>query len=62
MSPTSKGPWLQASAYFGGPFPTGQMVLVILDAYSKYPEVANVSSVAAKDTIPALDLWHSWDT
>ena len=55
MSPTPKGPWLQVSADFCGPFPTGESVLVVLDAYSKYPEVENVSSTAAKDTIPALE-------
>ena len=55
MSPTPKGPWLQASADFCGPLPTGEMVLVVLDAYSKYREVEIVSSTAAKDTIPALE-------
>jgi len=55
MSPTPRVPWLQASADFCSPFPTGETVLVVLDAYSKYPEVENVSSVAAKDTIPALE-------
>ena len=55
MSPTPKGPWLQASADFFGPFLTGETVLVVLDAYWKYPEVAIVSVVAAKDTIPALE-------
>ena len=61
MSPTSKGPWLQASADFCGPFPTGEMVLVTLDVYSKYPEVEIVPSTAAKDRIRA-HLCHSWDT
>ena len=34
MSPTPDGPWLEASADFCGPFPTGEIVLVVLDAYS----------------------------
>ena len=55
MSPTPKGPWLQTSADFCGPFPTGETVLVVLDAYSKYPGVEIVPSTAAKDTIPALE-------
>ena len=55
MSPTPKGPWSQASADFCGPFPTGEIVLVVLDAYSKYPEVKIVPSTTAKDTIPALE-------
>ena len=54
MSPTPKGPWLQVSADFCAPFPTGEIILVVLDAYSKYPEVESVSSIAAKDTIPSL--------
>ena len=55
MSPTPNKPWLQVSADLCGPFPTGETVLAILDAYSKYPEVEIVSSIAAKDTIPALE-------
>lgn len=55
MSPTPKGPSLQASADFCGPFSTGETILVVLDAYSKYPEVAIVPSTAVKDTIPALE-------
>ena len=53
--PLKMFPWLQVSADFCGPLPTGEMVLVVLDAYSKYPEVESVSSIAAKDTIPALE-------
>jgi len=55
MFPTRRGRWLQASADFCGPYPTGETVLVVLKAYSKYPEVEIVSSVTAKDTIPALE-------
>ena len=55
MSPTPNGPWLQVSADFCGPFPTGETVLVVLDAYSKYPEVEIVPSIAAKDTMPVLE-------
>jgi len=55
MSPTPNGPWLEASADFCGPFPTGEMVLLVLDAYSKYPEVEIVSSTAAGNAFPALE-------
>ena len=55
MSPPPNRPWLQVSADLCGPFPTGETVLAILDAYSKYPEVEIVSSFAAKDTIAALE-------
>lgn len=61
---TRNGPRLQVSADLCGTFPTGETVLVVLDAFSKYPEVEIVSSIAAKDTIPALPayLCHSRDT
>ena len=55
MSPTLQGTWLQVSTDFCGPFPTGEMVPLVLDADSKYPEVEIVSSIAASDTIPALE-------
>ena len=49
------GPWLEASADFCRPFPTGEMVLVVLDAYLKYPEVEAVPSTAAGNSLPALE-------
>ena len=55
MSPTPDGPWLEASADFFGPFPTGIIVLVVLDTYSKYSEVEIVSSTAARNALPALE-------
>ena len=55
MSLTPNGPWLEASADLCGPFPTGEMVLVVLDAYSKYPEVEIISSTAAGNTFPSLE-------
>ena len=54
VSPTPNDPWLEASADFCGPFPTLEMVLVVLDAYSKYPETKIVSSTAAGNAFPAL--------
>jgi hypothetical protein len=33
MSPLPKGPSVQVSADLCGPFPTGQLVYVVLDAY-----------------------------
>lgn len=55
MSPTPNGPWLEASSDFCGLFSTGQMVLVVLDAYSKYPEVEIFSSTTSGNTFPALE-------
>ena len=34
------GPWQYLNADFCGPFPTGEYVLVVIDAYSRYPEAA----------------------
>ena len=55
MSPTPNRPWLEVSADVCGPFSTGEMVLVVLDAYSKYPEVEIISSTAAGKTFPSLE-------
>ncbi len=55
MTPTPEGPWIQASADFCGPLPTGEMVLVVIDAYSRYPEVEIVSGTSASATIPAFE-------
>ena len=53
LLPTPNGPWLEASADFCRPFPTGEMV--VLDAYSKYPEAEFVPSTAALNSLPALE-------
>ena len=52
MPPT---PWHTVHLYFLGPFPTGELLLVTIDAYSRYPEVEIVWSKAASSTIPELD-------
>ena len=40
---------------FCGPFPTGEYLLVMIDAYSRFSEVEIVQSTAAKGTISKLD-------
>ena len=52
MLPT---PWHTVHLDFLGPFPTGELLLVAIDAYSRYPEVEIVWSTAASSTIPKLD-------
>ncbi len=44
------GPWLYTLADFCGPLPIGEMALVVLDAYSKCPEVKLLSSTSAAAT------------
>jgi len=45
----------EVSADFCGPFPTGEMVLLVLDAYSKYLEKEIISSTTAGNAFPALE-------
>lgn len=40
---------------FAGPFPSGDYLMVVLDEYSRYPEVEIKSSTAASSVIPRLD-------
>lgn len=55
MSPTPEGPWVQASTDFCGPVPTVENVLVVIDAYSKYPVAEIIKSTAAKGVLPAME-------
>lgn len=55
MSPLPEGPWQNLSTDFCGPFPSGDYLLVVMDEYSRYPEVELVSSTSATAVIPKLD-------
>ena len=55
MSPLPPTPWHTVHIHFCGPFPTGQYLLVVIDAYSWFPEVDIVHSTAAKGTISKLE-------
>lgn len=55
MSPTPNRPWLQTSADFCRPFLTGKVALVVLDSYSKYPEVELLPNTSAAATLPAFE-------
>ena len=55
MSPPLKGLWVQVSAYMRRPFPTGELVLAVLDAYSRYPEAQIVKSTSAEAVVLALE-------
>ena len=55
MTPLPKGPWLQASADFCGPFPSGELAQLLIDNYSRYPEVEIILSTSAESTIPAFE-------
>ena len=55
MSEIPKGPWQDVSIDFTGPFPSGEYLLVVVDEYSRFPEVEIVTSTAATTVIPKLD-------
>ena len=48
-------PWRTIHLDFCGPFPTGEYVLVAIDAYSRFPEVEVIHSTSAKATILELE-------
>ena len=49
------GPWEELSADFHGPLSTGDYLLVVIDDYSRFPEVEVVASLNAKTVIPKFD-------
>ena len=56
ITPTEDKPWTSIAIDFYGPIPrTGQYLLVVIDTYSKFPEVEIVNSTEAKTCIPKLD-------
>ena len=55
MSPLPPEPWHTVHIDFCGPFPTGEYLFVVIDAYSRFPEVEVVHSTAASAVIPKMD-------
>ena len=55
MTPMPDGPWQKVHADFYGPLPTGEYLLVLIDRYSRYPEVEIVRSTKASVVIPKFD-------
>ena len=53
MTPLPDGPWQQVSISFCEV--TGHYVLVVIDDYSRFPEVEIVHSTSAKAVLPKLD-------
>ena len=50
-----KGPWEKVHMDFYGPLPSGEYLLVVIDRYSRFPEVEIVKSTKASVVIPKLD-------
>ena len=55
MTALPSGPWKMLAMDFLGPFPSGDNLLVVIDEYSRFPEVEIVKSTSAKSVIPRLD-------
>ena len=55
MTPLSSAPWKEIAVDFTGPYAPGEYLLVVVDKYSRYPEVEIVTSTSSKATIPKLD-------
>ena len=55
MTELPQAPWQQLSVDFCGPLPSGDMLFVVIDEYSRYPEVDIVRSTSANTVIPTLD-------
>ena len=55
MSTLPRGPWVQVSVDFCGPFPSGEMALVVIDEYSRFPELEFCTSTSAAAVIPKLN-------
>ena len=55
MTELPKSKWTNLAADFYGPLPSGHHILVVIDEYTRFPEVEVLSSVSARHTLPALD-------
>ena len=55
MTPLPKAPWKQVARDFLGPFPTGEYLLVVIDEFSRFPEVEIFTTISARAVIPRLD-------
>ena len=54
-TPMPHHPWEHVKIDFCGPFPSGNSLLVIIDCYSRFPEVEILKSTTALNVIPKLD-------
>ena len=55
MTNMPKGPWELVHLDFYGPLPSSEYLLVVVDRYSRFPEVEIVKSTKATTVIPKLD-------
>ena len=55
MTPLPPNPWHTVHMDFCGPFPSGEYLFVVINAYSRFPEVVIVHSTFASCIIRQLD-------
>ena len=55
MTEMPSAPWQKINIDFLGPLPSGELLLVVIDRYSRYPEVEIVRSTKSSVVIPKLD-------
>ncbi|XP_046574270.1 uncharacterized protein K02A2.6-like [Haliotis rubra] len=55
MTNLPAAPWTNVSVDLTGPFPSGDYMLVVMDDYTRYPEVEIIKSTSARAVIPKLD-------
>ena len=55
MTPLPPDPWHTVHMDFCVPFPSGEYLFVVIDAYSRFPEVVIVRSTSSSCIIPQLD-------
>ena len=55
MTKLPDGPWQRLNIDFFGPLPSGEYLLVVIDAYSRFPVVEITRSAATPAIIPILD-------
>jgi transposase InsO family protein len=55
MTVLPQGPWRKVAADFCGPFPNGELLLVVIDEASRYPVVETVKSTSASEVTLVLD-------
>ena len=54
-TPLPSEPWSSLAIDFAGSFPTGDYLLVVIDEYSRFPEIKIVPSTSAKAVLPKLE-------
>ena len=55
MTKMPDSPWKEVSMDFIGPFPGGEYMMVVMDDYSRFPEIEIVYSTSSQSTLPKLD-------